>query len=121
MGLVRREEIPRLAMQHDIHLHTNRVDNMPVSVLEMWACGLPIVGTRVGGVPYLIRDRHDGLLVPSEDYQAMAAACLELLTNAELARTLSRNGRARAEALTWEQVQSSWINILRQGKDDMGR
>jgi L-malate glycosyltransferase len=112
MGQVPHEEIPRLAARHDIHLHTNRIDNMPVSIIEMWACGLPIVGTRVGGMAYLVRDRHDGLLVPSEDYQAMATACLELLANAGLARTLSRNGRARAEALTWEQVQPLWLNVL---------
>jgi glycosyltransferase involved in cell wall biosynthesis len=112
MGRVPQEEIPRLAAQHDIHLHTNRIDNMPVSIIEMWACGLPIVGTSVGGMPYLIRDHQDGLLVPSEDYQAMAKTCLELLANAELANTLSRNGRARAEALTWERVQPLWINLL---------
>ena len=44
IGLVPKEEIPALADKHDIHLHTNRVENMPVSIIEMWACGLPIVG-----------------------------------------------------------------------------
>jgi len=112
LGIVPKEKIPALAAEHDIHLHTNRVDNMPITIIEMWASGLPIVGTNVGGVPYLIRDRQDGILVKSEDYEAMADACFELLCNSQLANTLSRNGRARAEELTWERVRAIWKAAL---------
>jgi glycosyltransferase involved in cell wall biosynthesis len=112
VGLVPKEEIPVLADQHDVHLHTNRVENMPVSVIEMWACGLPIVGTHVGGMPYLVRHRLDGILVESEDYQAMANACLELLSNSALAERLSCNGRRRAQDLTWEHIEPAWERAL---------
>lgn len=112
IGQVPKEDIPAIAARHDIHLHTNRVENMPISILEMWACGLPIVGTDVGGMPYLIRDRVDGILVNSEDDQAMAEACLQLLRDSEMARTLSRNGRARAERLTWDQIEPAWLEAL---------
>lgn len=111
-GVVPKEEIPALADKHDIHLHTNRVENMPVTIIEMWACGLPIIGTNVGGMPYLIRNRLDGVLVDSEDYKAMAAACLDILSDSELAKTLSSNGRARAQALTWENVRTDWQSAL---------
>ena len=111
-GLVPKEEIPILADSHDIHLHTNRVENMPVSIIEMWACGLPIVGTCVGGMPYLVRNRSDGILVTSEDYQAMAAACIELLSDSKLAKRLSCNGRARAQELSWERVKTAWEEAL---------
>ena len=113
LGLVPKESIPVLADKHDVYLHTNRIDNMPVSIIEMWACGLPIVGTNVGGMPYLIRDRQDGILIESEDHQAMAEACFELLANRALAETLSRNGRARAEALTWDRVKPLWEKALK--------
>jgi L-malate glycosyltransferase len=112
VGLVPKDAIPGLADTHDVHLHTNRVENMPVSIIEMWASGLPIVATKVGGIPYLIRDREDGILVQSENFQAMADACLELLSDAELARRLSRNGRARAAELTWERVKPNWEKAL---------
>jgi glycosyltransferase involved in cell wall biosynthesis len=112
IGQVPKEAIPVLAEQHDIHLHTNRVENMPVSIIEMWACGLPIVGTSVGGMPYLIRHRVDGILVASNDYQAMADACFELLAESEFARILSRNGRARAQELTWESIRPAWSKAL---------
>jgi glycosyltransferase involved in cell wall biosynthesis len=112
IGQVPKGTIPALAEQHDIHLHTNRVENMPVSIIEMWACGVPIVGTNVGGMPYLVRHRVDGILVASEDYRAMAEACLELLAESELARMLSRNGRARAQVLTWESIAPAWARAL---------
>jgi L-malate glycosyltransferase len=111
-GIVPKGEIPALADKHDIYLQTSRVDNMPVSILEMWACGLPIVATNVGGMPYLILNRQDGILVQSEDHEAMADACFELLFNRELAATLSRNGRERAAALTWDRVKPFWEDAL---------
>src|SRR5262245_24424620 len=117
-GIVPKKDIPGLADEHDIYLHTNRVDNMPVSIIEMWACGLPIVCTNVGGMQYLVRNGIDGIFVESEDYEAMADACFELLSNNELAKTLSCNGRARALELTWECVRPMWEEalMLRGGK-----
>lgn len=111
-GLVPKEEIPRLADLHDIHLHTNRLDNMPVSIIEMWACGLVVVATRVGGVPELVEDGSDAWLVPSEDFEAMANACCSLLSTPEVAERLSKNGRRRAEHLSWQQVRPLWEQAL---------
>jgi glycosyltransferase involved in cell wall biosynthesis len=93
-------------------MHTNRFENMPVSIIEMWACGLPIVATDVGGMPYLVRSGLDAILVPSEDHRAMAAACIDLLSRPQLASTLSVNGRARAEGLTWGHAAPMWERVL---------
>ncbi|HQU29014.1 MAG TPA: glycosyltransferase family 4 protein [Nitrospirales bacterium] len=112
VGLLQKNELIALANKHDIHLHTNRVENMPVSIIEMWACGLPIVGTNVGGMPYLVRDNEDAILVESEDFQAMAEACLNLLSNADLARRFSNNGRRRVQELVWERIKSAWLKAL---------
>jgi L-malate glycosyltransferase len=112
VGLVQKRNIPALAAQHDIHLHTNRLDNMPVTIIEMWASGVPVVGTNVGGMPYLVRDGIDAILVPSEDHEAMAAACLELLSNSDRAERLSIAGRARAEDLSWTRVEPMWKHAL---------
>ncbi len=112
LGIVPKEDIPVLADKHDIYLQASRIDNMPVSIIEMWASGLPIVGTNVGGMPYLVRDRQDAILIESEDHQAMADVCFELLSNCDLAATLSHNGRARASELTWESVKCLWEDAL---------
>jgi glycosyltransferase involved in cell wall biosynthesis len=93
---------------HDIFLNTNRVDNMPVSVLEAAAFGLPVVATAVGGVPYLLRDGETGLLVPDGDAAAMSDAVRRLLDQPGLAGRLSANGRRLAESCAWEPVRAQW-------------
>ena len=93
---------------HDIFLNTNRVDNAPVSVLEAAAFGLPVIATRVGGIPYLLDDGQNGLLVEDGDVKGMAQAVLRLLQEADLGEKLSFNGRILAESCAWEQVQQGW-------------
>ena len=96
----------------DIYLNTNNVDNMPVSVVEACAMGLPVVATNVGGIPDLISDGLDGILVPADDEQKMADAVLRLLDDPELAERLSRNGRVLAERSSWESVRKQWEEIF---------
>ena len=93
---------------HDIFLNTNRVDNMPVSVVEAGAFGLPIVATEVGGIPFLLRTGQDALLVPDENVEAMSAAVQRLLADADLAEKLSLAGRHLAEECDWSQVKMQW-------------
>jgi glycosyltransferase involved in cell wall biosynthesis len=98
--------------KHDIYLHTNHVDNTPVSLLEAAAAGLPIVATEVGGIPHLLEHEHTALLVPDDDDEAMAAAIERLLTEPLLADKLSRNGRALAERSAWPAVLTMWEQVL---------
>lgn len=97
---------------HDIYLNTNRIDNMPVSVLESAAFGVPVVTTSVGGIPYLVEDGETALLVPDGDVPAMAGAVRRLLDEPELARTLSRNGRRLAESCAWPVVRTQWTALF---------
>ncbi len=102
---------------HDIFINTNRVDNSPVSVLEAAAFGLPVVATRVGGVPYLLEHEQTGLLVEDSDVPAMSAEVLRLLREPGLAEKLSRNGRVLAESCSWEKVKPAWEEIFVQATD----
>lgn len=98
---------------HDVFLNTNRVDNAPVSVLEAAACGLPVVSTDVGGIPYLLRNEEEALLVPEGDAAAMAGAVRRLLEGPALAGRLSAAGRRVAERSAWERVRPAWEEVLR--------
>ena len=120
LGVVPKKDLPKLINEHDIFIQSNRVDNMPVSLLEAWASGLPVVATNVGGIPYLIHDGIDGILVESEDYETMAKKCIELLNDPEKARSLSQNGCLRAQEFTWENVSSIWMKALDLEFDDFG-
>lgn len=92
----------------DIYLNTNRLDNMPVSVVEACAMGLPVVATAVGGLSHLIDHGKNGLLVPDNDPNKMAAAIMTLLRDQDLTERLSVNGRLLAEKSAWTSVRSSW-------------
>ena len=111
-GPVTKDEIPRLLNQGDIMLNTPRVDNTPVSVLEGMACGLCIVSTKVGGIPYLLEDQSDALLVPDGDAGAMAKAVQRLLTEDGLAGRLSRNAREKVEQFDWSIILPKWEQLL---------
>ncbi|MES1245225.1 MAG: glycosyltransferase family 4 protein [Acidobacteriota bacterium] len=97
---------------HDVFLNTNRVDNAPVSVLEAAAFGLPVVSTNVGGIPHLLRDGEEALLVPEGDAEALAAAVRRLLDEPGLALRLSSAGREVAERSSWPRVRPLWEELL---------
>jgi glycosyltransferase involved in cell wall biosynthesis len=107
-GLVPKNDVPHWLNKGDIFLNTTNVDNTPVSVIEAMACGLCIVSTNVGGIPYLLEDGVDALLVPPEDPEAMANAVKRILTDPQLAASLSANARKKAEAFSWEKVLPMW-------------
>jgi glycosyltransferase involved in cell wall biosynthesis len=96
----------------DIFLNTNKIDNMPVSVLEACAMGLPVIATDVGGIRDLLVDQDTALLVPNDDVEAMVEAIYRLLNEPGLAGRLSANGRQLAERVSWEQVYPQWERIL---------
>ena len=104
--------VPSVLDAADIFLNTSTIDNTPVSVMEAMACGLCVVSTSVGGIPFLVDDARDGLLVPSDDAKAMAAAVERILRDPALASSLSRCARAKAEAFDWSAVLPRWESLL---------
>lgn len=109
---VLKREVPAWMDGVDIFLNTSNYDNTPVSVLEAMACGACVVSTAVGGIPWLLRDGHDALLVPAGDAGRMAAAVRRLLEEPGLAARLSRNARAKAEQFDWKRILPEWQSLL---------
>jgi glycosyltransferase involved in cell wall biosynthesis len=111
-GAVKKCDVPEWLQRGDIFLNTTHIDNTPVSVLEAMACGLCVVSTNVGGIPYLLKDGEDALLVPPGDPDAMAAAVRRLLTEPGLARRISGAGRRKAESFDWSFIFDMWKDLL---------
>lgn len=109
---VAKPKVPGTLVDYDIFINTTNVDNVPISVIEALATGLCVVSTDVGGLPYLLQDGVDALLVPKDDPQAMAAAVNRIINDPELAAHLSRNGRAKAESFDWAQVMPRWRRLI---------
>ena len=114
-GRVSPGEMGRLLNEADILLNSPDIDNMPLSLIEAQAAGLPVVSTWTGGIPYIVTDGETGLLVPPGDDEAMARAALRLLDEPGLALRLSRAARATClERFTWPAVQEAWVRVYRE-------
>jgi glycosyltransferase involved in cell wall biosynthesis len=110
-GRVPPEEIWRYYADADIYLQTPDIDNMPSSVLEAYASGLPVVSTNAGGVPAILTDNVHGLLVRCGDHRAAADRIIRLLEQPELARRLAETARQTCEQYRWESVRARWLSV----------
>lgn len=110
-GRLDRADVAALYRRASIALNPSRVDNMPNSVLEAMAAGVPMVSTNVGGVPYLVTDRRTALLVPAGDAVAMAAAMLELHGSPVLRARLRAQALAEVQRYGWPEVREQWLGV----------
>jgi len=113
-GFLDREAKAQEGGAADIFLNTNMIDNTPVAVIEAWAMGLPVISTRVGGIPDLITHGQTGLLVEADDHAGMAASVRQLLADVNLAGHLSSEGRRAAEACSWTSIRPRWEQLFSQ-------
>ena len=112
-GQLVKEDWWKLASEHDIFINTTHFDNTPISVMEAMALGLPVVSTNVGGIPYLLADKENALLVNDDDDKAMTETVLDLLNDKVRANHLAKNARTFIEQMDWQVVKQSWISILK--------
>ncbi len=111
-GVLPKEQWHELSANYDIFINTTNIDNMPVSVMEAMALGLPVVSTDVGGLPYLIENKVDGLLIPVNDEKKMAEEIVTMLNNTEKAAEMAKKARAKAEKFDENTVKKQWRKIL---------
>jgi glycosyltransferase involved in cell wall biosynthesis len=109
LGRVEREQMAELYDQADCFLNGSRIDNQPLSILESFACGLPVVTTDAGGIPDIVTDGVNGLIVKMDDWEGLARAAIHLLEHPALAVKLTTAGRAECERYTWEAVRDQWL------------
>lgn len=110
-GRVDNAGMAALYREADVMLNCSLVDNMPNSVLESLACGVPVVSTDVGGVPYLVEHGRTALLVPPGAPQAMADAVLRLAAEPTLAAALREAGLRQVQQYTWASVRPRLLAV----------
>lgn len=112
-GLLDRSAISALYGDADLMLNPSTVDNMPNSMLEAFAAGVPVVSTNVGGIPHIARDGETALLVPPRSPSAMAEAAYRVLTDRALSTRLRNRGLEEAQRYTWTEVRNAWLSLYR--------
>ena len=114
VGAVRPAEMGRWYDEADVYLNASDIDNMPNSIIEAFACGLPVVTSRAGGIPYVVEHERNGLMVDCGDHEALAGAALRLLGDPALAQRLIGEGlRDVREQYTWDAVSDRWTRLYR--------
>ncbi len=103
-GRLDRDAMAALLRSASIALNPSVVDNMPNSVLEALASGVPVVSTDVGGVPYIVQHDVDAWLVPARSPRAMADGILALLDDPARAQRLASAGQAAVARYSWPAV-----------------
>ncbi|MCQ8180324.1 glycosyltransferase family 4 protein [Methylomonas sp. SURF-1] len=113
-GKLEPEDVAKLYYEADIMLNPSTVDNMPNSVLEALACGLPVVTTNVGGIPFIVKDNESALIVKPNNPQMLADAILKLVNNSDLYHKLAVNGFAVAKQYGWVAVKEQWLGLYKE-------
>ena len=104
----------KLSRDYDIFINTTDFDNHPVSVLEAMAIGLPVVSTNVGGLPFLIENNFDGLLVNPKNSDEFVNEIEKLISDNRLVKTITLNARKKVEEFDWEIIKKKWFTAIDQ-------
>jgi glycosyltransferase involved in cell wall biosynthesis len=113
-GAVPPDRMAALYDEADVYLNAPDIDNMPNSILEAAACGLPIVTSDAGGIPFIVRDGVTALLTPRGDDAALARAAIRLFMEPGLAARIAAAARAEVlERYVWRVVETGWMDAYR--------
>ncbi len=112
-GVASRGEIGKYYDQADIFVNASWLDNMPVSIIEAFGAGTPVVTTSPECIPYLVEHERTGLLSPVGDEKALAANVIRVLRDPGLAHRLAENAHHEAQKYIWDVVRQQWLNVYR--------
>jgi glycosyltransferase involved in cell wall biosynthesis len=105
--------MPKLYADSDIFVNASEVDNQPVSILEAFASGTPVISTPAGDIPAMVRHGETGLIVPPEAPVAMARAMAETLERPGRALQMAAQAHGQLERFTWRAVREQWTSVYR--------
>ena len=115
IGFVPFADMPNLYDSADVYLTATDIDNMPSSVTECMASGLNVVTTVGGGaIPYIMTNEETGIVVKSNDHEALAAGALRLLAEPDYAARLARNAREASKRFRGVAIKEQWLGLYRE-------
>jgi L-malate glycosyltransferase len=112
-GPVPHQEVARFYDQADIFINASWLDNMPLSILEAFASGTPVVSTAPEGIRHLVQDGLTGLLCAPGDWHSLAQNVIRLLRDPELASRLTANAYQESYRYRWEAVRGRWLDVYK--------
>jgi glycosyltransferase involved in cell wall biosynthesis len=112
-GVASRQTIGKYYDDADIFINASWLDNMPVSIIEAFGAGTPVVTTSPESIPYFVEHERTGLLSAVGDEKALAANVIRLLRDPELGARLARNAYEESRKYNWDVVRGQWVGVYR--------
>ena len=112
-GVTSHEQIARFYDQADIFINGSSLDNMPVSIIEAFASGTPVVSTAPEGMQYLVEHERTGLLSEPGNAPALAGNVIRLLQDPDLSSRIARNAHQECSRYCWTAVRGQWLELYR--------
>jgi glycosyltransferase involved in cell wall biosynthesis len=113
-GAVPPENMPALYDEAGIFVNASNVDNQPLSIIEAFASGLPVVTTNAGGIPEMIAHESTGLMIACDDHESMANNVIRLLEDPERAWTMAGRAFVESRKYQWSAVRNQWLSVYRE-------
>lgn len=109
--------VSQLLRSASVMVNPSLADNLPMSLLEAWAGGVPVVSTKVGGVLFMAQNEVNALLVEPGRPDEMAAAILRIADDSDLADRIVDHARRDVEQYSWPCVRGAWCAIYEHALD----
>jgi glycosyltransferase involved in cell wall biosynthesis len=110
LGRLDADQIADLYRSADLMLNPSLVDNSPNSVIEALACGIAVLSSNVGGIPDLVQDGVDAVLLPPGDPQLFSQQAVAILNNSTLRQRLVQNGFIKTSRFAWPSIQQALLH-----------
>lgn len=119
-----RDDVPSRLAEADLFVLPSRVEGSPTTILEALALGVPVIASSVGGIPDIIRNGKNGILVPSENVKTLSQAIMRLIDEEDLRKRLILEGYETIPSYRWSRIVSQYFDVYRKitdgetGKDE---
>ncbi len=108
-----REDIPRLLSLFDVFVISSYLEGLCTSILDAMAAGVPVVATETGGIPDVVNNEDNGILVPLRDPKRLAEGILRVLNDSNLAQGMVKAGHSTVRRFSAEQMAKKTEEVYR--------
>jgi L-malate glycosyltransferase len=112
LGPVENVQLAKYYQSNEVFINTTAYESFGVALMEAGSCGMPIVSTGVGEIPFLWKHGFNILLTEDFNAEKMAQQVVQVFRDEELNRKLSLNARANAERFSWANVKPAWAKLI---------
>ena len=106
-----KEKIAEMYQAADVYVLPSYREGLPLTLIESFASGLPVIASPVNGIPYELKENENGFLVPYGDIQLLKKRILEVLDNPNLAKKFSKNNKEKSKNYTWDLINKRYLEV----------